>query len=190
MALSYKVRFAVFSRDGFTCQYCGQRAPSVKLNVDHRMPRSRGGSDDMSNLITACFACNSGKSNTLLPLSLKLLRGPFDGRSIETTTYCPVLWIWQDPRREFVSLPDELTDPTGEGVYRHVKYGPSFIYGDRPGCREAYDRLISFPGTAQRSRLIGGYVAEDLYPFAISPYMCWLRPSELLTQFNFSTEGY
>ena len=64
--LSKKARFAVFMRDGFKCRYCGQMPPSVVLEVDHIMPFSKGGSDDQENLITACFSCNRGKSDTEL----------------------------------------------------------------------------------------------------------------------------
>lgn len=55
------LRFAVLVRDGFCCQYCGRRAPDVALEVDHRTPRSRGGSNRADNLVTACFDCNRGK---------------------------------------------------------------------------------------------------------------------------------
>lgn len=56
-----KVRFEVFKRDNFTCQYCGAKAPDVILNVDHIKPVKTGGDNDISNLITSCFPCNSGK---------------------------------------------------------------------------------------------------------------------------------
>jgi hypothetical protein len=58
-----KIRFEVFKRDSFTCQYCGRTAPQVVLNVDHIKPVSKGGSNSILNLITSCFDCNSGKSN-------------------------------------------------------------------------------------------------------------------------------
>lgn len=64
--ISPKVRFEVFKRDGFKCQYCGKCAPEVILNVDHIHPVSKGGEDDMMNYITSCFDCNSGKSDRLL----------------------------------------------------------------------------------------------------------------------------
>lgn len=60
-ALSNKIRFEVFKRDNFTCQYCGRKAPDVVLNVDHLKPVAVGGSNDMFNLITSCFECNNGK---------------------------------------------------------------------------------------------------------------------------------
>lgn len=59
--ISKKMRFEVFKRDSFKCQYCGQEAPKVVLNCDHIHPVAEGGDNDISNLITACWDCNSGK---------------------------------------------------------------------------------------------------------------------------------
>jgi len=64
--VSQKTRFDVFKRDDFTCQYCGRKSPEVILEVDHITPRSKGGSDDIGNLITSCRECNRGKSNIRL----------------------------------------------------------------------------------------------------------------------------
>lgn len=66
MAISKKTRFEVFKRDKFTCQYCGRAAPEVVLEVDHIQPNSKGGDDDMLNLVTSCFDCNRGKRDRLL----------------------------------------------------------------------------------------------------------------------------
>jgi len=57
------IRFKVFQRDGFICQYCGEKPPKAILEVDHIIPKSKNGKDNFDNLITACFECNSGKSN-------------------------------------------------------------------------------------------------------------------------------
>lgn len=65
-SLSKKLRFEVFKRDSFTCQYCGKVAPNVILEVDHIDPVSKGGSNYHLNLITCCFDCNRGKTNTEL----------------------------------------------------------------------------------------------------------------------------
>lgn len=61
--MSKKVRFEVFKRDSFKCQYCGKSSPDVVLEVDHIIPVSKGGENDIGNLITACRDCNRGKSN-------------------------------------------------------------------------------------------------------------------------------
>lgn len=62
-----KIRFEVFKRDRFTCQYCGRMSPDVVLEVDHIKPVAEGGEDEIFNLITACRDCNRGKGKT--PLS-------------------------------------------------------------------------------------------------------------------------
>ena len=63
-----RLRFEVFKRDNFTCQYCGRnvKEDGVKLHCDHIIPQSKGGEDNMKNLITSCMECNSGKSDVLL----------------------------------------------------------------------------------------------------------------------------
>lgn len=61
-AVTKKTRFEVFKRDMFVCQYCGNTPPSVILEVDHITPVSKEGSDNVDNLITACFDCNRGKA--------------------------------------------------------------------------------------------------------------------------------
>ena len=63
MSLSVRIRFEVFKRDDFTCQYCGKKSPEVVLEADHIVPKAEGGSDDIINLRTSCWACNSGKSD-------------------------------------------------------------------------------------------------------------------------------
>ena len=52
-------RKAVFLRDGHVCQYCGRAAE----NVDHVVPRSRGGSHSWDNVVAACRRCNGKKEN-------------------------------------------------------------------------------------------------------------------------------
>lgn len=57
------LRRAIFRRDGYTCAYCGHRGTSATLEVDHRVPVSRGGTDDPENLTTACWECNREKGD-------------------------------------------------------------------------------------------------------------------------------
>ena len=61
-----KIRFEVFKRDSFRCQYCGNAAPDVLLEIDHIKPVKEGGTNDITNLITACRDCNSGKGARLI----------------------------------------------------------------------------------------------------------------------------
>ncbi len=80
MAISKRLRFEIFRRDNYACVYCGRRAPSVTLEVDHRIPRVMGGSDEPENLVSACWDCNRGKG----PLDadgepVQVLGFPWDG---------------------------------------------------------------------------------------------------------------
>lgn len=60
--LSKKIRFEVFKRDNFKCQYCGKQVPDIVLEVDHIVPVCEGGTNIISNLVTSCYDCNHGKS--------------------------------------------------------------------------------------------------------------------------------
>jgi hypothetical protein len=63
-----KLRFEILERDGFKCQYCGRnpREHNCILNIDHIIPRIKGGLTTYENLITSCKECNLGKGDTLL----------------------------------------------------------------------------------------------------------------------------
>lgn len=62
-----KLRFSILQRDDYRCQVCGRGASAtLTLEVDHKVPRSKGGTDDPSNLWTLCFDCNRGKRDALL----------------------------------------------------------------------------------------------------------------------------
>lgn len=69
-SLGKRVRFEIFKRDGFACQYCGKTPPGVVLEIDHIVAVADDGSDEPHNLITACFDCNRGKG--AVPLSDRL----------------------------------------------------------------------------------------------------------------------
>lgn len=57
---SAKLRFEVFTRDGFRCRYCGAQPP-VQLEIDHVQAVAAGGKDELANYVTACVECNRGK---------------------------------------------------------------------------------------------------------------------------------
>ena len=54
-------RFNIFARDKSTCQYCGGRFPKSELNLDHVVPRSRGGQTLWENIVCCCLPCNRRK---------------------------------------------------------------------------------------------------------------------------------
>lgn len=62
-APSKRFRFQVFNRDGFKCQYCGRSAKETVLEVDRKIPGSKGGKYTLDNSITSCIDCNRGKSD-------------------------------------------------------------------------------------------------------------------------------
>lgn len=64
-----EIQKAVFKRDDYTCKYCGKRGG--KLEVDHVIPFSKGGSDDLSNLVTSCRHCNAQKHDKTLEEFMK-----------------------------------------------------------------------------------------------------------------------
>ena len=70
-------RRAIYARDNNTCQYCGQKFPTSELNLDHVVPRSRGGLTTWANIVCSCVACNSRKGNrTPEQANMRLIRQP------------------------------------------------------------------------------------------------------------------
>lgn len=123
MAISKRLRFEIFRRDNHTCRYCGDKAPNVKLTVDHVMPESLGGNDDPTNLVTACEDCNSGKTsiapdsplvedidqaaatwNAALAKAQEEAAEQFDQREALIGAF---LWSWEEKLPEFARLPDD-----------------------------------------------------------------------------------
>ena len=64
--ISKKIRFEVFKRDSFKCQYCGCSAPDVVLEVDHINPVSKGGANNILNYVTSCYDSKRRKSIKLM----------------------------------------------------------------------------------------------------------------------------
>lgn len=70
-------RVNLLKRDNYTCQYCGKELRSNQLNIDHIMPRSRGGMTSWTNCVAACYRCNNKKDNkTPREASMRLLKQP------------------------------------------------------------------------------------------------------------------
>lgn len=67
----------VFERDRGTCQYCGQGFPREALNLDHVIPRDRGGKTTWENIVCSCIRCNTRKANRLPhEARMRLVRPP------------------------------------------------------------------------------------------------------------------
>ena len=69
-------RFNVFLRDGFRCQYCGEKHVSNDLTFDHVVPRSRGGHSSWENVVAACSPCNVEKDDRVDMKPFRMPREP------------------------------------------------------------------------------------------------------------------
>jgi 5-methylcytosine-specific restriction endonuclease McrA len=68
----------IYLRDNFRCQYCGVRVSSQELNLDHVIPRSKGGTSVWENVVCSCHRCNRMKGGrTPAEAGIKLIRPPF-----------------------------------------------------------------------------------------------------------------
>ena len=84
----------IFLRDAYMCQYCAKRSSARDLNLDHVMPRSRGGPTTWENVVCSCRVCNLEKGGrTPAEAGMKLLRRPARPR------WSPVLALAFTPAR-------------------------------------------------------------------------------------------
>jgi hypothetical protein len=65
-ALDFAIKYAAMRKSGGLCPYCGvqlefEHEHGTRVAFDHIIPISRGGADDLSNLIACCFSCNAAK---------------------------------------------------------------------------------------------------------------------------------
>ena len=86
-------RINVFTRDGYRCQYCGDKKVATELNFDHVVPRDRGGKTVWENIVASCYPCNERKSNKMpIEAGMRLRRAPYKPKSL------PVLGPRFDPK--------------------------------------------------------------------------------------------
>jgi 5-methylcytosine-specific restriction endonuclease McrA len=86
-------------RDGHQCQYCGRRPSHRELNLDHVVPRSRGGQDSWENLVVSCRVCNLKKGRrTPTEAGMTLLRQPHLPR---WSTATQILLVTRRPYEEW-----------------------------------------------------------------------------------------
>lgn len=104
VGISKKTRFDVFKRDQFQCAYCGAHpSETVLLEVDHIHPVAEGGTNDIENLVTACWACNSGKGARLLstvPQSLEDKATMVAEREAQIRAYYEILELRKERKDE------------------------------------------------------------------------------------------
>lgn len=70
-------RHNIFERDRNTCQYCGVVFERRDLNLDHVVPRDRGGPTTWENIVCSCIRCNTRKANkSPAEAGMRLIRKP------------------------------------------------------------------------------------------------------------------
>jgi len=70
-------RHNVYERDKNTCQYCSKVFDRADLNLDHVLPREKGGQTNWENIVCSCIPCNTKKSNRLPhEVGMRLIRKP------------------------------------------------------------------------------------------------------------------
>src|SRR5574337_1120418 len=87
-------RFRILEAAGYRCAYCGRAAPEVRLEVDHVIPKSRGGSNRRENLVSSCFDCNRGKRARMVQAPEEH-RGPEPRASVVATCRSLVNPVWE-----------------------------------------------------------------------------------------------
>tara|TARA_R100000664_G_scaffold31268_1_gene44720 strand:+ start:649 stop:1173 length:525 start_codon:yes stop_codon:yes gene_type:complete len=98
-------RSNVIWRDNNTCQYCRTEYKSSELTIDHVMPRSRGGENTWTNLVTCCKKCNQKKRDrTPEEARMKLLKKPVQPKTSllrYTNEIVPIwnIYLWQPQHR-------------------------------------------------------------------------------------------
>jgi len=66
ISCSLMERFDVLEKYNFSCAYCGRSPPEVFLQLDHIIPKCKGGTNDIDNLAPSCWECNNGKRGRIL----------------------------------------------------------------------------------------------------------------------------
>ena len=144
--LTKAIRFEVFKRDRFTCQYCGRKAPEVVLEVDHIVPVSKGGGNELMNLVTSCFDCNRGKGKKKLDDTSTVMkqRAELD-RMAERQEQARMMMQWKHEMEETDTL---LVDDLIDHWISITGFEPSesnrkvmWSYYNRFGYDEVYDAI-------------------------------------------------
>lgn len=170
------VRFEIFKRDAFTCQYCGKRPPEALLEVDHIVPVSKGGGNEEGNLITSCAECNRGKSarplGEVVPSPSLDRAADIEERALQARAYAEALSL----RNEATNVQIDLINSTWCDVFGGTEEGgvfrlPRGIYFPKEKMLRVFLRklpleriLEAIDITASRSP-----TREDVYFYGV----CW-----------------
>ena len=138
-----RTRFEIFKRDSFKCQYCGKAAPEVILEIDHVVPVAHGGTNDITNLVTACRECNNGKGARELSddTIIKRQKAQLDEIN-ERREQAEMLTEWKKALQEVVAgqidaIDSYLVSVTGDGMTEEGKRNMRMLIR-RFGFQEVY----------------------------------------------------
>lgn len=93
-------RKRIFKRDNNECVYCGSKR---NLTIDHIMPRSRGGKNTWSNLVTCCSNCNLRKGNrTPEEAGMRMNYKAYEPTIFSSIISVDVEELWGDFQKSFV----------------------------------------------------------------------------------------
>lgn len=163
--MNKRLRIAVLERDGYRCVYCGRTSSDVELQVDHVKPRAYGGSDDSTNLVTACFDCNNGKRDDLITLPAHVVPVAVSikqrvRRGNRRPTIVVSTWIEEAQRR----YPDDtdLEWITGDGRWATVSWCAGLTVVLHATAEAAIDALNSIDNTLCGHGCWGDHQIVDL----------------------------
>jgi 5-methylcytosine-specific restriction endonuclease McrA len=91
-------RARIYKRDNYECVYCGSKK---ELTLDHVIPKSKGGGNEWTNLVTSCFKCNLKKgSKTPEEAKLTMKHKPFAPTLVSENS--SVQKVWNEYQKSFV----------------------------------------------------------------------------------------
>jgi len=92
-------RTRIYKRDHYQCVYCGS---NKDLTLDHVVPKSKGGGNEWTNLVTSCFKCNLKKgSKTLEEARMVMRQKPFVPTLVGENP--KIQSVWNDYQKSFFS---------------------------------------------------------------------------------------
>lgn len=93
-------RQRLYKRDNYECVYCGTKK---NLTIDHVIPKSRGGENSWTNLVTCCSPCNRRKGDkTPSEANMKLSRKPYEPTLFSEVINPTISDIWDDFQKIFL----------------------------------------------------------------------------------------
>jgi 5-methylcytosine-specific restriction endonuclease McrA len=184
VSIPKQLRFEVFKRDKFTCQYCGRSAPDVVLNIDHIKPVAEFGTNDILNLITSCFDCNSGKRDKLLSDDTIIKRQQSQLEALqERKEQIEMMFEW---KKGLLEIDDQITNQLAD-YWSELVTGYSLNDNGRTGLKKLsrkfqLDEIMTAMKIASEQYLVlenGEYKKESVEnAWSKTPGICYNRKLE------------